>query len=137
MAADKKQLQALFSKIERTATDNEILTVDYSEILDEFKVKEVELREGQEGNEYLRLLTKKGWINISIGAKLQKTLTKKREARIDEVIENGTLYFGFKDREGNDRERPWLTFSITGDSAASIIATKTYDEEKVSTRRAG
>ena len=124
-------LDKLFSKIERVATDSEILTVDYSEILDEFKVKEVELREGQEGNEYLRLITKKGWINISVGAKLAKNLTKKRgEARIDEIIETGTLYFGFNDREGNERERPWMTFSVAGDSSASILATKNYAEER-------
>ena len=93
--------------------------MDIKDIIEEFDVEDMELREGAEGSEYLRLVCEDGWVNISLGKSVE--LNKKGEARIGELVNNYTIYCGWNDKAGNRRERPWLSFGSTGDTGANVI----------------
>jgi hypothetical protein len=95
--------------------------LDIKDIIEEFDIIDFELREGNDGGEYLRLIAdnEEGWVNISLGKSVE--LMKKGEARINELVNNYTIYCGWNDKAGNRRERPWLSFGSAGDTGAKVI----------------
>lgn len=134
MAANQAQLDKLFGSIFKENGQG-LLTIEVTDLIEKFAIEDYVLRENENGGEYMQLINPKGRISIGISPKLSNTLTKRGQARIDEILDKGTIYFGFERYDENRKlvptDKPWLVFSIAGDASASIIATKKVAGEPV------